>query len=95
MVGGVALLWNVAGAYSILLAQGGRLPNPHWSPSLPSTKTGTFPEGRVMIWESIHREPETADRPPKESPVLLAAAKDSTQIHGGWGFFDLTGPREV
>jgi hypothetical protein len=27
-VGAVALLWNVAGAYSILLAQSGRLPNP-------------------------------------------------------------------
>ena len=27
-VGAVALLWNVAGAYSILLAQTGRLPNP-------------------------------------------------------------------
>src|SRR5580765_1807980 len=27
-VGAVALLWNAAGAYSILLAQAGRLPNP-------------------------------------------------------------------
>jgi hypothetical protein len=55
------------------------------------TKTGRFPEGTVMIWESIHREPVTADRPHKESPVLLASVKDSTRFDGGWGFFDFTG----
>jgi hypothetical protein len=54
-------------------------------------KTGRFPEGTVMIWESMNREPETADRPHKESPVLLASVKDSTRFDGGWGFFDFTG----
>jgi len=54
-------------------------------------KTGRFPEGTVMIWESTNREPETADRPHKESPVLLASVKDRTRFDGGWGFFDFTG----
>jgi Cytochrome P460/Putative zinc-finger len=54
-------------------------------------KTGSFPEGTVMVWESVSREPETADRPHKESPVLLASVKDSTRFDGGWGFFDFTG----
>jgi hypothetical protein len=54
-------------------------------------KTGRFPEGTVMIWESVNGEPETADRPRKESPVLLASVKDSTRFDGGWAFFDFTG----
>ena len=54
-------------------------------------KTGRFPEGTLMVWESVNREPETADRPHKESPVLLASVKDSTRFDGGWGFFDFTG----
>lgn len=54
-------------------------------------KTGRFPEGTVMVWESVSREPETADRAHKESPVLLASVKDSTRFDGGWGFFNFTG----
>jgi len=40
-------------------------------------RTGRFPEGTVMVWES--------------APVLLASVKDSTRFDGGWGFFDFTG----
>jgi hypothetical protein len=54
-------------------------------------KTGRFPEGTVMIWESVNREPETADRPHTELPAVLASVKDSTRFDGGWGFFDFTG----
>ncbi len=39
-------------------------------------KTGAFPEGTTMIWES--------------APGLLASVKDSTRFEGGWGFFDFT-----
>lgn len=53
-------------------------------------KTGTFPEGTLMIWESVSRVPDTAPHPHKES-ALLASVKDSTRFDGGWGFFDFTG----
>jgi hypothetical protein len=52
------------------------------------TKTGRFPEGTLMVWESAGGEHETADRSPKESPTLLASVKDSARFDGGWGFFD-------
>jgi hypothetical protein len=54
-------------------------------------KTGSFPEGTLMVWESMTREPETADRPHNRSPVLLVSVKDSARFDGGWGFFDFTG----
>jgi hypothetical protein len=52
-------------------------------------KTGRFPEGTLMIWESSRGGPDTAPRPHKES-ALLASVKDSTRFDGGWGFFDFT-----
>ena len=51
-------------------------------------KTGRFPEGAVMIWESARGGPDTP-HPHKES-ALLASVKDSTRFGGGWGFFDFT-----
>jgi Cytochrome P460 len=54
-------------------------------------RTGRFPEGTLMVWESENQGPETAERPHKESPALLASVKDSARFDGGWGFFDFTG----
>jgi len=58
-------------------------------------RTGRFPEGTLMVWESVSRAPEAAgqsfDRPHDTSPVLLASVKDSARFDGGWGFFDFTG----
>jgi hypothetical protein len=51
-------------------------------------KTGKFPEGTLMIWESVRGGPDTL-HPHKES-ALLASVKDSTRFDGGWGFFDFT-----
>jgi hypothetical protein len=42
-------------------------------------KSGTFPEGTVLIWE--------------EAAVVLASVKDSTRFDGGWGFFNFTGAK--
>jgi hypothetical protein len=53
-------------------------------------KTGRFPEGTLMIWESVSRGPDTAPGPHKESR-FLASVKDSTRFDEGWGFFDFTG----
>ncbi|PWT82521.1 MAG: hypothetical protein C5B57_08530 [Blastocatellia bacterium] len=53
-------------------------------------KTGQFPDGTLMVWESVNRDPNTSDRPHKESSVLLASVKDNTRFAGGWGFFDFT-----
>jgi Cytochrome P460 len=52
-------------------------------------RTGKFPEGTVMIWESAgetgrskgHYEPASS---------LLASVKDSSRFAEGWGFFDFT-----
>jgi hypothetical protein len=52
-------------------------------------RTGRFPEGTVMIWESLGK-PETTYRPHKQSPALLASVKDDSRFEGGWGFFDFT-----
>lgn len=62
-------------------------------------RTGRFPEGTLMVWESLSRAPEAAgrsygsppNRPHETSPVLLASVKDSARFDGGWGFFDFTG----
>jgi hypothetical protein len=54
-------------------------------------KTGRFPEGTLMVWESVAKEAETA-QPHGRSAMLLASVKDSTRFAGGWGFFDFTGP---
>lgn len=54
-------------------------------------KTGRFPEGTLMVWDSDNREHQAGDGPHGESPVLLASVKDSTRFEGGWGFFDFTG----
>lgn len=53
-------------------------------------KTGRFPEGTLMIWESVSGGPDMAPHPHKESG-LLASVKDSTRFDGGWGFFNFTG----
>jgi hypothetical protein len=55
------------------------------------SRTGRFPEGTLMVWESFNRAPQTAGRPHDGSPRLLASVKDSTRFDGGWGFFDFTG----
>jgi hypothetical protein len=54
-------------------------------------KTGTFPEGTLMVWESVRQESQTADGPHRPSSVLLASVKDSARFEGGWGFFDFSG----
>jgi hypothetical protein len=53
-------------------------------------KTGRFPDGTLMIWESISAGPDAAPHPHKGS-ALLASVKDSARFDGGWGFFDFTG----
>ena len=53
-------------------------------------KTGKFPEGTLMVWESANREADTAN-PHPQSAVLLASVKDSARFDGGWGFFDFSG----
>ena len=54
-------------------------------------RTGTFPEGTVLVWESSKGSPARTDHPHKRSSVLLASVKASTRFDGGWGFFDFTG----
>jgi Cytochrome P460 len=54
-------------------------------------KTGTFPEGTLLVWEGAGSETETGRHPHGSSPVLLASVKDSTRFDGGWGFFDFGG----
>lgn len=54
-------------------------------------KTGTFPEGTLMIWESGGRG-APLDGPHAGSSQLLASVKNSARFDGGWGFFDFTGP---
>ena len=53
-------------------------------------KTGRFPEGTLLIWESVSGGPDMAPHPHNES-ALLASVKDSTRFGGGWGFFNFTG----
>ena len=53
-------------------------------------KTGRFPEGTVLIWESVSGGPDMAPHPHNES-ALLASVKDSSRFDGGWGFFNFTG----
>jgi hypothetical protein len=53
-------------------------------------ETGRFPDGTLMIWESVSGAPDTTPHPHKDS-ALLASVKDSTRFDGGWGFFDFTG----
>jgi hypothetical protein len=53
-------------------------------------KSGRFPEGTLMIWESVNGGPDMAPHPHKAS-AFLASVKDSTRFDGGWGFFDFTG----
>ena len=54
-------------------------------------RTGTFPDGTLMVWESGAREEGKPDRSHMESAVLLASVKDSTRFDEDWGFFDFTG----
>lgn len=60
-------------------------------------RTGTFPEGTLMLWESADSGFDVANRsddhhrPHSGSRTLLASVKDSTRFDGRWGFFDFTG----
>jgi hypothetical protein len=56
-------------------------------------KTGRFPDGTLMVWESVTREPDAARRGPQahQQSGLLVSVKDSSRFEGGWGFFDFTG----
>jgi hypothetical protein len=54
-------------------------------------KTGTFPEGTLLVWEPGDEERGTAKASHTGSPALLVSVKDSTRFAGGWGFFDFTG----
>jgi hypothetical protein len=51
-------------------------------------RTGRFPEGTLMIWESDRTS--DGDTAHGGSASLLASVKDSTRFAGGWGFFDFT-----
>jgi Cytochrome P460 len=53
-------------------------------------KTGRFPDGTLLVWEAVTREPDTAPRPHQQSS-LLVSVKDGSRFGGGWGFFDFTG----
>jgi len=53
-------------------------------------KTGRFPDGTMMVWESVAREPATGLRPHRQSGPLVSV-KDSSRFGGAWGFFDFTG----
>lgn len=54
-------------------------------------KTGTFPEGTVMIWEADRGAPQAMRHPHGQTPALLASVKDRSRFDEGWGFFDFTG----
>jgi len=54
-------------------------------------KTGTYPEGTVMIWEADRVAPQAMQHPHGRTPVLLASVKDRSRFDEGWGFFDFTG----
>jgi hypothetical protein len=54
-------------------------------------RTGRFPQGTMVIWESARGSVAASQRPHQESAVLLASVKDSSRFDGGWGFFDFTG----
>jgi hypothetical protein len=53
-------------------------------------KTGRFPEGTLMIWESVSGGRDMPPHP-HDGSTLLASVKDSTRFDGGWGFFNFTG----
>jgi hypothetical protein len=58
-------------------------------------KTGTFPDGTVMVWESVAANPARTGHSHRESSVLLASVKDTVRFGGGWGFFDFSGPEGI
>jgi len=57
-------------------------------------KTGTFPEGTVMVREmassKMKKEPGLDGVYEKEFIALEASVKDSSRFDGGWGFFNFT-----
>ena len=55
------------------------------------TRTGAFPEGTLMVRESVG-SPGRAGSPHASSARLLVSVKDGTRFDGGWGFFDFTRP---
>ena len=59
-------------------------------------KSGTFPEGTVMVLERVRseskKEPGLQGIYEKEFIALEASVKDSSRFQGGWGFFDFTDP---
>ena len=59
-------------------------------------RTGTFPEGTLMLWESSARGSDVTNgandqHTPHGGSRILASVKDSTRFDGRWGFFDFTG----
>ena len=52
-------------------------------------RTGSFPEGTVVIWEPGRQRHPTAHGPHKASG-LLVSVKDRTRFADGWGFFDFS-----
>ena len=55
------------------------------------TRTGAFPEGTLMVRESVGG-PGRAGSPHASSAGLLVSVKNRTRFDGGWGFFDFTRP---
>jgi hypothetical protein len=53
-------------------------------------KTGRFPDGTVMVWQSVTGGPDTVPHAHEDS-ALLVSVKDSRRFDGGWAFFDFTG----
>jgi Cytochrome P460 len=51
------------------------------------TKTGTFPDGTVIVMERVRAE---ATKAPDPHGTLVASVKDSNRFEGGWGFFDFS-----
>jgi hypothetical protein len=48
-------------------------------------KTGTFPDGTVLVLERVHAGSQS-----EPAAALQASVKDSSRFAGGWGFFDFT-----
>ena len=55
-------------------------------------KTGTFPDGTVLVWEPASPEqPVARGGPHATSSTLLVSVKDTSKFEGGWGFYDFSG----
>ena len=55
-------------------------------------KTGTFPDGTVLVWEpASSQQPVARGGPHATSSTLLVSVKDTSKFEGGWGFYDFSG----